>query len=49
LVIGATYGVFFREGITNTALMVVFGALGGIFLGWFAAIIAQIKYGANSE
>jgi hypothetical protein len=44
LVIGALFGIFYGKALENAALGIVFGASGGVFLGWFAAIIAQDRY-----
>jgi uncharacterized membrane protein YfcA len=43
ILFGATFGVFLGEAIENPGLGVAFGALGGVFAGWFMAIIAQEK------
>ena len=41
LVIGAIFGVSYGMAFGNTLLGVAFGALGGVFLGWFIAAILQ--------
>lgn len=46
---GAIFGVFFGEAIGNSVLGVAFGAIGGLFIGWFAAIIAQNRYGNRGQ
>lgn len=38
---GLIFGVFIGEAVGNDLLGVAMGGAGGLFLGWFAAAIAQ--------
>jgi membrane associated rhomboid family serine protease len=41
LAMGAIYGIFFSPATDNGLLAIALGALAGLFLGWFVAIIVQ--------
>lgn len=41
LLFGVVLGIYFGEAIEKPWLGLAFGAFGGVFLGWFGAIIAQ--------
>jgi len=47
LLFGGTFGIFFGAPLENPLLGVEFGALGGVFIGWFiaAAVIENEKTG----
>jgi hypothetical protein len=49
LLIGAVLGVGLGAAIGNTALGVGLGALGGVFIGWFAAAAALEKRSGNKD
>jgi len=47
LVIGGFLGVGFGAAIENATLGIALGALGGLFIGWFAAAAARERQGGE--